>query len=144
MVLKYINNKNLDFITNLAQATSNDKIVYFAIEAYMGDDGYADLQYVLVVAKSIGDSMEKELVVIDKVKATIQKELDRRNLDLQFHNFPNSDFLKEGAVISGFMKPDIVSVGSERDYDTDLIKHLYHPFCMSHNRFISMGVRSKR
>ena len=89
----------------------------------MGDDGSADLQYVLAVAKSIGETMVKDLVVVDKstvpvgtadqVKATIQKELELRNSDLEFDVVSNPEFLKEGAAISDFMKPDRVVIGAE-------------------------------
>ena len=118
----------------------------------MGDDGSADLQYVLGVAKSIGQSMQKRLIVVDKstvpigtadkVKATIQKELDTRNSNLEFDVVSNPEFLKEGAAINDFMKPDRVVIGTDSDYATAKIKQLYHPFCMSRDRFISMDIRS--
>ena len=91
----------------------------------MGDDGSADLQYVLAVAKSIGETIVKELVVVDKstvpvgtadqVKATIQKELDTRGSDLQFDVVSNPEFLKEGAAINDFMKPDRVVIGADSE-----------------------------
>ena len=112
----------------------------------MGDDGSADLQYVLAVAKSIGQSMQKRLIVVDKstvpigtadkVKATIQKELDERGSDLEFDVVSNPEFLKEGAAIADFMKPDRVVIGTDSDYATEKMKQLYHPFCMSRDRFI--------
>jgi UDPglucose 6-dehydrogenase len=152
MVLKNVKNKNLFFSTNLAEAISDSEIVFIAVGTPMGDDGSADLQYVLAVAKSIGESMVKELVVVDKstvpigtadkVKARIQKELDKRGVQIKFHVVSNPEFLKEGAAIADFMKPDRVVIGSESDYATDLMKQLYHPFCMSHDRFIAMDVRS--
>jgi len=78
----------------------------------------------------------------DKVKATIQKELDIRNSDLQFDVVSNPEFLKEGAAIADFMKPDRVVVGSDSEYAIDKMKQLYHPFCISRDRFISMDIRS--
>ena len=118
----------------------------------MGDDGSADLKYVLAVAKSIGQTMQKRLVIVDKstvpigtadkVKATIQKELDARGVAIEFDVVSNPEFLKEGAAIADFMKPDRVVIGSESDYATNKMKQLYHPFCMSHDRFIAMDVRS--
>tara|TARA_R110002051_G_scaffold164533_1_gene235488 strand:+ start:1565 stop:2890 length:1326 start_codon:yes stop_codon:yes gene_type:complete len=152
MVLKNIKNKNLFFTTNVAEAISDTEIVFIAVGTPMGDDGSADLQYVLAVAKSIGESMTKELVVVDKstvpigtadkVKATIQQELDKRNLSIQFHVVSNPEFLKEGAAIADFMKPDRVVIGADSDYAIGKMKKLYYPFCMSHDRFIAMDVRS--
>ena len=118
----------------------------------MGDDGSADLQYVLAVAKSIGQSMQKRLIVVDKstvpigtadkVKSTIQKELDSRSSDLQFDVVSNPEFLKEGVAIADFLKPDRVVVGSDSDYATEKIKQLYNPFFRDQDRFISMDIRS--
>ena len=152
MVLKNVKNKNLLFTTNLRDAICDAEVVFIAVGTPMGDDGAADLQYVLAVAKSIGETMRKRLIVVDKstvpigtadkVKATIQTELDFRKLDLEFDVVSNPEFLKEGAAIADFMKPDRVVIGSDSDYAIELMKQLYHPFCMSHDRFIAMDVRS--
>jgi UDPglucose 6-dehydrogenase len=149
MVLK---NKNLFFTTEFHEALQNSEIAFIAVGTPMGDDGSADLQYVLAVAKSIGQSMQKRLIVVDKstvpigtadkVKATIQKELDLRGVDLEFDVVSNPEFLKEGAAIADFMKPDRVVIGTDSYYATDKMKQLYHPFCMSRDRFISMDIRS--
>ena len=152
MVLKNIENKNLFFTTALSEAIEEASIVFIAVGTPMGEDGSADLQYVLAVAKSIGQTMNKRLIVVDKstvpigtadkVKATIQAELDQRNSALTFEVVSNPEFLKEGAAINDFMKPDRVVIGSESEDATHLMKQLYHPFCMSHDRFIAMDVRS--
>jgi UDPglucose 6-dehydrogenase len=152
MVLKNVKNKNLFFKTGLHEALQNSVIAFIAVGTPMGDDGSADLQYVLAVAKSIGQSMQKRLIVVDKstvpigtadkVKATIQKELDERSSDLQFDVVSNPEFLKEGAAIADFMKPDRVVIGTDSNYATEKMKQLYHPFCMSRERFISMDIRS--
>ena len=152
MVLKNVKNKNLFFTTELDEALQNSEIAFIAVGTPMGDDGSADLQYVLAVAKSIGQSMQKRLIVVDKstvpigtadkVKATIQKELDSRNSDLQFDVVSNPEFLKEGAAIADFMKPDRVVIGTDSDYAKEKMKQLYHPFCIISDRFISMDIRS--
>ena len=118
----------------------------------MGDDGSADLQYVLAVAKSIGASMNKEIVVVDKstvpigtadkVKAEIQQELDKRNTAVKFHVVSNPEFLKEGAAIDDFMKPDRVVIGADTSYAFDIMKQLYSPFLRTNDRFIKMDIRS--
>jgi UDPglucose 6-dehydrogenase len=152
MVLKNIEHKNLFFTTDLSAAIQDADIVFIAVGTPMGDDGSADLQYVLAVAKSIGTKMQKRLVVVDKstvpigtadkVKATIQQELDSRATQIEFDVVSNPEFLKEGAAIADFMKPDRVVIGSDSEYATEKMKQLYHPFCMSHDRFIAMDVRS--
>jgi len=152
MVLNNVQNKNLFFTTELNEALQNSEIAFIAVGTPMGSDGSADLQYVLAVAKSIGQLMQKRLIVVDKstvpigtadkVKATIQKELDLRNSDLEFDVVSNPEFLKEGAAIEDFMKPDRVVVGTDSDYASEKMKQLYHPFCMSRDRFISMDIRS--
>ena len=152
MVLKNVKNKNLFFTTNLGEAISDAEIVFIAVGTPMGDDGSADLQYVLAVAKSIGETMVKELVVVDKstvpigtadkVKATIQKELDKRGVQIKFHVVSNPEFLKEGAAIDDFMKPDRVVIGADSEYAFELMKQLYSPFFRTHDRFISMDIRS--
>jgi len=152
MVLKNVKNKNLLFTTNLGEAISDVEIVFIAVGTPMGDDGSADLQYVLAVAKSIGKSMKKRLIVVDKstvpigtadqVKATIQKELDARNSDLEFDVVSNPEFLKEGAAIADFMKPDRVVIGVDSEIAFKKMKQLYSPFFRSHDRFITMDIRS--
>ncbi|NQV78658.1 MAG: UDP-glucose/GDP-mannose dehydrogenase family protein [Lutibacter sp.] len=152
MVLKNVKNKNLFFTTELHEALQSSEIAFIAVGTPMGDDGSADLQYILAVAKSIGLSMQKRLIVVDKstvpigtadkVKATIQKELEIRNSDLKFDVVSNPEFLKEGAAIADFMKPDRVVIGTDSDYAKEKMKQLYHPFCMISDRFISMDIRS--
>ena len=152
MVLNNLKNKNLFFTTDLSEALNNSEIAFIAVGTPMGDDGSADLQYVLSVAKSIGQSMQKRLIVVDKstvpvgtadkVKSTIQKELDLRSLDLQFDVVSNPEFLKEGAAILDFMKPDRVVIGADSKYAFNKMKELYSPFFRSHDRFITMDIRS--
>ena len=152
MVLKNVKNKNLLFTTNLGEAISDVEIVFIAVGTPMGDDGSADLQYVKTVAKEIGQSMTNKLLVVDKstvpvgtadkVKETIQHELDKRNVSIEFDVVSNPEFLKEGAAISDFMKPDRVVIGAETAEAMDIMKQLYSPFFRTHDRFITMDVRS--
>ena len=152
MVVKNVQNGNLHFTTDLSSVIGNSEIVFIAVGTPMGHDGSADLQYVLAVAKSIGESIQNRIIVVDKstvpvgtadkVKATIQKELDKRNESIDFDVVSNPEFLKEGAAINDFMKPDRVVVGAESDYAIEKMKQLYAPFTMSHDRFIAMDIRS--
>ena len=152
MILKNIEKQNLFFTTNLGEAISEAKIVFIAVGTPMGEDGSADLQYVLAVAKEIGQKMQSELIVVDKstvpvgtadkVKATIQAELDARKSDLPFHVVSNPEFLKEGAAINDFMKPDRIVIGADSEYAFKKMKELYSPFFRTHDRFITMDIRS--
>jgi len=152
MVLKNVNVGNLFFTIDIAAAIKNAEVVFIAVGTPMGDDGSADLQYVLAVAKSIGETMQKRLVVVDKstvpigtadkVKAAIQTALNKRGVTKEFDVVSNPEFLKEGAAIADFMKPDRVVIGTENPYAIEKMKQLYAPFTMSHERFIVMDVRS--
>ena len=152
MVKKNIERGTLQFTINLKEALVDAEIVFIAVGTPMGDDGSADLQYVLKVAENIGKLMQKRLIVVDKstvpvgtadkVKATIQKELDKRGVNIEFDMVSNPEFLKEGAAINDFMKPDRVVIGYESNHALEKMKQLYTPFCMSHERFIAMDIRS--
>ena len=152
MVLKNIEKNNLFFSTSLKESIQDATIVFIAVGTPMGEDGSADLQYVKAVAKEIGQSMTKKLFVVDKstvpvgtadkVKEVIQKELDKRNVSIEFDVVSNPEFLKEGDAISDFMKPDRVVIGAETAEAMDIMKQLYSPFFRTHNRFITMDVRS--
>ena len=152
MILKNVKNKNLFFTTDLSEALQSSEIAFIAVGTPMGDDGSADLQYVLSVAKSLGQLIQKKIIVVDKstvpvgtadkVKATIQKELDQRGVDIDFDMVSNPEFLKEGAAIADFMKPDRVVVGTDSHYAIEKMMQLYNPFCMSRDLFMSMDIRS--
>ena len=150
-----INNSNkgrLIFSTDINDVLSSSEVVFIAVGTPMGDDGSADLQYVLNVARSIGQKMSHHLIVVDKstvpigtadkVRRTIQNELDKKDSKLTFDVVSNPEFLKEGAAIKDFMHPDRVVVGSNNEESTNLMKLLYAPFTVSSNRFISMDIRS--
>jgi UDPglucose 6-dehydrogenase len=152
MVLKNVHHKNLYFTTNLGEAIQKTTIVFIAVGTPMGADGAADLQYVLAVAKAIGETMLHKLIVVDKstvpigtadqVQATIQAALDQRGENIEFHVVSNPEFLKEGAAIDDFMKPDRVVIGADSDYAFQKMKELYSPFFRTHDRFITMDIRS--
>ena len=152
LVLKNIKKKNLFFTTKLGKALENSEVAFIAVGTPMGDDGSADLQYVLSVAKNIGQSMKKRLIVVnkstvpvgtaEKVKLTIQKELNLRSSKLKFDVVSNPEFLKEGAAIDDFMKPDRVVIGSDSEIVFKKMKELYSPFFRLHDRFITMDIRS--
>ena len=126
IVLKNVKNENLFFTTALNETLQNSEIAFISVGTPMRDDGSADLQYVLAVAKSIGQLMQKRLVIVDKstvpvgtadkVKAVIQKELDARGVDIEFDIVSNPEFLKEGAAIDKFMKSDRAVIGADSEF----------------------------
>jgi len=153
MVSRNVQNKTLHFSTDLSANLDKCDIAFIAVGTPMGQDGSADLQYVLQVAKEIGNSMQHPLIVVDKstvpvgtadkVKATIQEALDKRGLSIDFEVVSNPEFLKEGDAINDFMKPDRVVIGADNDEAAKKMRTLYSPFFRSSlDRLIQMDVRS--
>tara|TARA_Y100000034_G_scaffold100570_3_gene124212 strand:- start:27704 stop:29029 length:1326 start_codon:yes stop_codon:yes gene_type:complete len=152
MVVSNLESQNLFFTTNLEEAINHSKIVFIAVGTPLGEDGSADLQYVLSVASEIGKTMTSDLMVVnkstvpvgtaDKVRQAIQRELDARKVNLEFNMVSNPEFLKEGAAISDFMRPDRIVIGADSDVAVEQMKQLYSPFFRTHDRFITMDIRS--
>ncbi len=152
LVLRNLDKGNLKFSSNINDALSTSEIVFIAVGTPMGEDGSADLSYVLDVANSIGDSMNHEIIIVnkstvpigtaDKVKDVIKKQLTKRNIQIDFSVVSNPEFLKEGVAIKDFMHPDRVVVGSDNKFTLSKMKELYAPFLVSHDRFIGMDIRS--
>jgi UDPglucose 6-dehydrogenase len=153
MVKRNIANNTLMFSTSLKDHLEKCDIAFIAVGTPMGEDGSADLKYVLQVAKEIGENMQNPLIIVDKstvpvgtadkVKSTIQTELDNRGKKINFHVVSNPEFLKEGDAINDFMKPDRVVVGSNDKDATEKMRALYAPFFRSSmDRLITMDVRS--
>ena len=152
LVKSNVKKNNLFFTTDLNEALVNCEITFIAVGTPMGEDGSADLKFVIEVAQNIGKSMQKELIVVDKstvpvgtankVRVAIQKELDKRKKELNFHVVSNPEFLKEGAAISDFMKPDRVVIGANSKFAFDKMKELYSPFTRSSDRLITMDICS--
>ena len=144
--------KTLFFTTDLAEAIKGAEIAFIAVGTPMGDDGSADLQYVLSVAQQIGEIMQGELIVVgkstvpvgtaDKGRTTVQVALDKRGVNYKFHVVSNPEFLKEGKAIQDFMKPDRVVIGADSDEAFTKMKALYSSFFLQNERFITMDIRS--
>ncbi len=152
LVNKNYQNGNLYFTTSLQEALKNCEIVFIAVGTPMGEDGSADLQYVLQAAKEIGETMESQLIVVDKstvpvgtaqkVQVTINEALKARKKKIPFGVASNPEFLKEGDAINDFLKPDRVVIGAEEEWVKERLKELYAPFCRSRDRFIVMDIKS--
>jgi len=141
----------LRFTTRLADAVDDCGIFFIAVGTPPGEDGSADLTYVLEVARQIGQHMTQYAVIVDKstvpvgtadqVTRVIQGELDRRGVDLPFDVVSNPEFLKEGAAINDFLKPDRLIVGVNTDRAAKIMRRLYAPFSMNRDKMIFMNVR---
>ena len=152
LVVNNFSKNRLIFTTDIIDALRASEVIFIAVGTPMGDDGSADLKYVLKVAESIGKNMSHHIVVVDKstvpigtadkVRATIQNSLDLRKSSLTFDIVSNPEFLKEGAAIKDFMHPDRVVVGSNNESSLKLMRNLYAPFIINSDRFISMDIRS--
>ncbi|MBR6945970.1 MAG: UDP-glucose/GDP-mannose dehydrogenase family protein [Prevotella sp.] len=152
LVDKNVKAGRLKFSTSLPEILNEQQLVFTAVGTPPDEDGSADLKYVLQVAKTIGEHMQKYIVVVtkstvpvgtaQKVKETIQAELDRRGVEIPFDIASNPEFLKEGSAIKDFMSPDRVVVGVESEKAKKLLTRLYKPFLTNNFRVIFMDIPS--
>lgn len=152
LIKRNIQRNYLKFSTSLSEALTDSEVVFIAVGTPMGEDGSADLKSVLQVASEIGRVMSHSLIVVNKstvpvgtaklVSNTIKDELMNRNADYEVTVVSNPEFLKEGAAINDFMKPDRIVVGVEDKKAEDIMRKLYSPFTMNRERFITMDIRS--
>ena len=140
------------FTDSLPEAVAHGDVLFIAVGTPPGEDGSADLSHVLAVAKGIGQCLDKTLLVVvkstvpvgtcEKVKATIQQALDERGTPGEFYVASNPEFLKEGAAIADFMKPDRIVIGTENAEAEHLLRELYAPFNRNHEKLLCMDLRS--
>jgi UDPglucose 6-dehydrogenase len=142
----------LRFTTSIEDSVAFGVLQFIAVGTPPDEDGSADMQYVTAAAANIGKYMTEYKVIVDKstvpvgtadkVKAALQKQLAERGLDLPFAVVSNPEFLKEGAAIDDFMRPDRVIIGADDERAIELMRELYAPFIRNHDRVIVMDVRS--
>ena len=142
----------LHFTTDLREVLNDVEVVFSAVGTPPDEDGSADLKYVLEVARTVGCYINKYLVVVTKstvpvgtaikVKNAIQEELDRRGVNIEFNVASNPEFLKEGAAIEDFMRPDRVVVGVDSDRAKEIMTRLYRPFMLTNDRMIFTDIPS--
>lgn len=152
MVRSNVEQGRLSFTTDIRVALEKSNICFIAVGTPMGEDGSADLQYVLGVAHQIGQNMVHKMIVVDKstvpvgtadkVRTAIQAELDARSSELSFDVVSNPEFLKEGNACDDFLKPDRVVVGADSETSLKVMKELYDPFILDSNAFIAMDIKS--
>ena len=152
VVARNVKAGRLHFTTDVARAVAHGTIQFIAVGTPPDEDGSADLQYVLAAARNIGRLMTDYKVIVDKstvpvgtgdkVRAAVADELAKRNSDAQFAVVSNPEFLKEGAAVEDFMRPDRIVVGADDEQAILLMRALYAPFQRNHERLVVMDVRS--
>jgi UDPglucose 6-dehydrogenase len=152
MVRRNVAAGRLSFTTNIEESVAYGEIQFIAVGTPPDEDGSADLQYVVSAARNIGRHMTGYKLVVDKstvpvgtadkVKAALQQELGKRGMAHEFNVASNPEFLKEGAAVDDFMKPDRIVIGTDSERATELLRQLYAPFQRNHDRLTVMDVKS--
>jgi UDPglucose 6-dehydrogenase len=152
VVKRNVDAGRLRFTTNAKEGVDHGQLQLIAVGTPPDEDGSADLRHVLTVADTIGEHMAEYKVVItkstvpvgtaDKVRHAVAASLKRRGASIEYDTVSNPEFLKEGAAIADFMKPDRVVVGTDSTRAADLMRIMYEPFTRNHDRMIVMDVRS--
>ncbi|QTR46169.1 UDP-glucose/GDP-mannose dehydrogenase family protein [Thiothrix litoralis] len=152
MVQANITAGRLKFTLSAAEGVAHGLFQFIAVGTPPDEDGSADLRYVLTVARSIAQHMDSYRIVVDKstvpvgtadrVRAAMQEVLEQRAFNAEFDVVSNPEFLKEGAALDDFMKPDRIVIGTDNPRTTELMRELYAPFNRSHDRLVEMDIRS--
>lgn len=152
MVLRNIDKKRLSFSTSIQDKLPDAEVIFIAVGTPPGEDGSADLNYVLEVATEIGKHMRDYKLIVTKstvpvgtsakISKTIRQELSKRKANIEFDVASNPEFLKEGAAIQDFMKPDRIILGLESEKAKNILNRLYHPFMLSGHRIVYMDIPS--
>lgn len=152
MIERNVSKGRLGFSTNLAECIAGTDVIFSAVGTPPDEDGSADLQYVLDVARTVGKHMNDYILMVTKstvpvgtakkVRNAIQEELDKRGLKIEFDVASNPEFLKEGDAINDFLKPDRIVVGVESEKAEIIMKSLYKPFTLNGHPVIFMDVPS--
>ena len=142
-----VNENRLTFTDNLKYAVQNSLVCYIAVGTPQGEDGSADLKYVYQVAESIGESINEYKVIVDKSTVPVGTadkvtEIIKSKTNIEFDVVSNPEFLKQGAAVDDFLKPDRVIIGSNSKKATDIMQELYAPFLRTGNPVIVMDVKS--
>lgn len=141
----------LHFTTSLSEAVEQSEVFFIAVGTPPGEDGSADLRYVLEVARQIGDTLNAPAIVVNKstvpvgtadlVRAAITERLEARGVDIEFSVVSNPEFLKEGAAVDDFMHPDRIVIGADNEHARQVMSALYAPFIRNRPRTMFMGIR---
>ena len=152
IVRRNVENGRLSFTTNIEEAVHFGEVQFIAVGTPPDEDGSADLQYVTEAARNIGRFMTSEKVIVDKstvpigtgdkVRSAVTEELKKRNVDIHYSVVSNPEFLKEGAAVEDFMRPDRIVIGTEDPKAIEVMKQVYAPFQRNHERLVVTNLRS--
>ena len=152
MLMRNSSQGRLEFTTSIADAVTHAEVLFIAVGTPPDEDGSADLSHVLAVAAAVGKHLESPLLVVvkstvpvgtcERVSAAINKSLQQRGISVEYSVASNPEFLKEGAAIADFMKPDRIVVGVDNESAEALLRELYAPFNRNHQKLLCMDVRS--
>jgi UDPglucose 6-dehydrogenase len=152
LVERNLKNKNLSFTTDLEDAIKKNDIIFVAVGTPPNEDGSADLSHVLDVAKSIGQTMNHPLIIVDKstvpvgtaeiVRKTISKELEKRGEKIEFNVVSNPEFLAQGTAVKDFMEPSRIVIGSDNAETIKTLQEIYAPFMRREGRFFPMDQKT--
>ncbi|MEN9966535.1 MAG: UDP-glucose 6-dehydrogenase, partial [Pseudomonadota bacterium] len=152
IVRRNVENGRLSFTTNIEEAVHFGEVQFIAVGTPPDEDGSADLQYVTEAARNIGRFMTSEKVIVDKstvpigtgdkVTAAVAEELKKRNVDIHYSVVSNPEFLKEGAAVEDFMRPDRIIIGTEDPKAIEVMKQVYAPFQRNHEKLVVTNLRS--
>ncbi|MFY8177708.1 MAG: UDP-glucose dehydrogenase family protein [Candidatus Methylopumilus universalis] len=152
IVRRNVENGRLSFTTKIEEAVHFGEVQFIAVGTPPDEDGSADLQYVTEAARNIGRFMTSEKVIVDKstvpigtgdkVIAAVAEELKKRNVDIHYSVVSNPEFLKEGAAVEDFMRPDRIVIGTEDPKAIEVMKQVYAPFQRNHERLVVTNLRS--
>jgi UDPglucose 6-dehydrogenase len=152
IVRRNVENGRLSFTTNIEEAVHFGEVQFIAVGTPPDEDGSADLQYVTEAARNIGRFMTSPKVIVDKstvpigtgdkVTAAVAEELKKRNVDIHYSVVSNPEFLKEGAAVEDFMRPDRIVIGTEDPKAIEVMKQVYAPFQRNHERLVVTDLRS--
>lgn len=152
LVRSNIEKKRLSFATNLIEGIERSEVIFIAVGTPPGEDGSADLKHVLNVAKEIGLIIKQHIVVVtkstvpvgtsEKIRKTIQAEIDKRHESVTFDMASNPEFLKEGAAIDDFLKPERIVIGTDNEKTREIMNRLYMPFVLNNHPILFMDIPS--
>ncbi len=152
IIRRNVEKKRLDFTTDLKTAISGAEVIFIAVGTPPGEDGSADLKHVLQVAKEIGSFINEHIVVVtkstvpvgtsEKIRKTISEELQKRKSGTSFDMASNPEFLKEGAAVEDFLKPERIVIGIDNERTGEIMKRLYMPFVLNNHPILFMDIAS--
>jgi UDPglucose 6-dehydrogenase len=152
LVRRNVDKKRLVFTTNIGDSIEGTEVIFVAVGTPPEEDGSADLKHVLEVAKDIGRVISDYVVVVtkstvpvgtsEKIRSTIQNELDKRKVSVSFDMASNPEFLKEGAAVEDFLKPERIVIGTDNEKTQETMKRLYMPFVLNNHPILFMDIAS--